>query len=157
MKLAATSAAAPWIVTVAPAHGGQVAAGGSAVPVTLPSTLASPVSSSSETSAPSAGASRASKARQDFEALVLQVMLGSMMPEGSSKLFGAGPAGQIWQSMLSEQMARQIAASGRLRLLGDRPDATAGAASAAGIASSRTPSEPAGWRTRIEVETADEP
>ncbi len=157
MKLAAASAAAPWIVTVATAVGGRAAAGGFAASVTRPSIRASPASASSETSAPTPGASRASKARQDFEAFVLQAMLGAMMPEGSSKLFGTGPAGKIWQSMLSEQMAGQIAASGRLRLLGDRLDATAGAASAAGIASPGTPSATAGWRTRIEMETADEP
>ncbi|MGE0627035.1 MAG: rod-binding protein [Hyphomicrobiaceae bacterium] len=57
------------------------------------------------------------KANQEFEAAALQVMLAPMFSRKDSKLFGEGVAGKYWQSMLSEQIARQIATSGRLHLM----------------------------------------
>ena len=67
------------------------------------------------------------RTRQDFEAFFLQIMLGAMMPEEDDKMFGSGSEGKIWRSMLSEQLARQITDSGRLRILPDRAFPAAGA------------------------------
>jgi hypothetical protein len=64
-------------------------------------------------------AKNASKARRSFEAFALQVFIGSMLPKENTQLFGTGSAGKLWQSLLAEKLADQIAASGRLKLLPD--------------------------------------
>jgi hypothetical protein len=57
------------------------------------------------------------RAEQDLEAAVLKALLGPMLVSENGGLFGAGAAGKQWQSMMAEQIAEQIAASGRLSLL----------------------------------------
>ncbi len=47
-----------------------------------------------------------------FEAVLLQNMVESMMPEDSQAMFGSGTAGSIWKSMLAEKVAAEIAHSG---------------------------------------------
>lgn len=49
-----------------------------------------------------------------FEALLLQNMIESMMPEDSEAVFGSGTAGKVWKSMLAEKVAEQIARTGSL-------------------------------------------
>ena len=39
-----------------------------------------------------------------------------MLPKDAGSVFGEGTAGDVWRSMLSEQIARQIAKSGALGL-----------------------------------------
>lgn len=56
-------------------------------------------------------------AKQQFEAFFLQSMLGHMMPDERNAMFGTGSAGRMWRSLLVEQIAAQIAQSGRLELL----------------------------------------
>ncbi|MFN3744291.1 MAG: hypothetical protein ACK4TL_06265 [Hyphomicrobiaceae bacterium] len=70
-------------------------------------------------------ARNASKARRSFEAFALQVFIGSMLPKENTQLFGTGSAGKLWQSLLAEKLADQIAASGRLKLLPDEAVAPA--------------------------------
>jgi hypothetical protein len=48
------------------------------------------------------------KAYQGFEALLLQNMVATMLPQ-SSDLFGEGSAGAIWRSMLAEVLAADLA------------------------------------------------
>lgn len=62
---------------------------------------------------------RVDRTRQEFEAFVLQSMLGAMVPKETAKLFGTGPAGRMWTSLLVEKMAAEISAGGRLRLISD--------------------------------------
>lgn len=50
----------------------------------------------------------------EFEALLLQNMVESMMPEDAKAVFGSGTAGKIWKSMLAEKIAVEIARSGTL-------------------------------------------
>jgi peptidoglycan hydrolase FlgJ len=64
-------------------------------------------------------AKNANKARKSFEAFALQVFIGSMLPKENAQLFGTGSAGKLWQSLLAEKLADQIASSGRLKLLPD--------------------------------------
>jgi Rod binding domain-containing protein len=59
----------------------------------------------------SAGTDRA-KAMQDFEAVVLQSFISSMLPENAENVYGEGTAGSVWKSMLSEQISKQMAKSG---------------------------------------------
>lgn len=66
-------------------------------------------------------AKNAGKARKSFEAFALQVFISSMLPKESEKLFGTGSAGKLWQSLMAEKLADQIASSGRLKLLPDEP------------------------------------
>jgi Rod binding domain-containing protein len=48
---------------------------------------------------------------KEFEAFFLQTAIESMLPKDSQALFGTGPAGNIWKSMLAEQIARELAQS----------------------------------------------
>lgn len=72
-------------------------------------------------------AKNAGKARKSFEAFALQVFISSMLPKESEKLFGTGSAGKLWQSLMAEKLADQIASSGRLKLLPDEPSTAAAA------------------------------
>lgn len=59
--------------------------------------------------APAAG--RGASAYKGLEELVLQRLVETMLPKEASGVFGAGTAGDIWRSMLAEQLARQISKS----------------------------------------------
>lgn len=59
-----------------------------------------------------AGLRKNAKAYQDFEAFMLQSFVENMFTSDSSKVFGKGQAGKIWQSMMSEAIAKEMAASG---------------------------------------------
>lgn len=48
------------------------------------------------------------KAYKGLEQLVLKNLLESMLPKESGALFGVGTAGDIWRSMLADQLAKQI-------------------------------------------------
>jgi peptidoglycan hydrolase FlgJ len=64
--------------------------------------------------APVAAPSRAQKAETKLESVVLSEFIGEMLPKDTPSAFGQGYAGDMWRSMLAEQIANQIAASGRL-------------------------------------------
>ena len=66
--------------------------------------------------APPAVASRADKARVQFEATLLNSFVSEMMPNEDSSVYGGGYAGDMWRSLLSEKVADQIAKSGALHL-----------------------------------------
>lgn len=61
------------------------------------------------------GSSVAGKAKspgEDFEAMILSQFVETMLPDNAETVFGKGSAGEIWKSMLAEQVANQLAASG---------------------------------------------
>lgn len=58
----------------------------------------------------------ASRVKVEFEAMMLNSFVGEMLPKDASAVFGEGAAGDIWRSMLSEQVSRQLAKSGALGL-----------------------------------------
>ncbi|MFA6031949.1 MAG: rod-binding protein [Myxococcota bacterium] len=58
--------------------------------------------------------SKTNKTLQQFEAQVISTFIEQMMPEATSNNFGDGMAGGVWRSMLSEQIAGEIAKSGGL-------------------------------------------
>lgn len=64
----------------------------------------------------SAVSSKNAKTMQQFEAQVIQTFIEQMMPEATANNFGSGTAGGVWRSMLSEQIANQIAKAGGLGL-----------------------------------------
>ncbi|MCM5552043.1 rod-binding protein [Pleomorphomonas sp. NRK KF1] len=55
---------------------------------------------------------RQAKALESFEAMVLSTFIGSMLPEGAESVYGSGTAGDVWKSMLSDQLGRQMARAG---------------------------------------------
>jgi len=57
----------------------------------------------------------AARVKVEFEAMMLNSFVGEMLPKDAS-VFGGGAAGDMWRSMLSEQVSRQIAKSGALGL-----------------------------------------
>jgi flagellar protein FlgJ len=48
------------------------------------------------------------KAFKGLEQLVLQNLVATMLPKDSSSIFGHGTAGDIWRSMLADQLAGEI-------------------------------------------------
>lgn len=66
--------------------------------------------------APNAAQAKSAKTMQQFEAQVISTFIEQMMPEASANNFGSGTAGGVWRSMLSEQIANQIAKAGGLGL-----------------------------------------
>ena len=53
---------------------------------------------------------------EKFEAMMLHQFLEEMMPRDSENFYGKGTAGEIWRSMLAEQVGGQIAKSHQLEL-----------------------------------------
>jgi Rod binding domain-containing protein len=71
----------------------------------------------------------ASAVYRKFEGFVLQVLVETMLPSGSTA-FGKGTAGTVWRSMMAEQLGNQLAASGGIgiaRLLAASHPAEGGA------------------------------
>lgn len=89
----------------------RIAAGahadGSGFRSAIDDTLTSSVRASESAAGP-AGKSPAEK----FEALVLHQFVETMLPDDAGDVFGKGATGEIWKSMLAEQVANQMAASG---------------------------------------------
>lgn len=52
------------------------------------------------------------EAFRNFEAMALTSFVETMLPQNASSVFGSGTAGQIWKSMLAEQIGQQIARAG---------------------------------------------
>ena len=55
---------------------------------------------------------KAEKTKIEFEASILKSFVDEIMPKNETDVYGEGTAGDIWKSMLSDQIARQIAKSG---------------------------------------------
>ena len=49
---------------------------------------------------------------QEFESFALRSFVESMLPSEASNFFGSGTAGNIWRSMMAEQIGEQIARAG---------------------------------------------
>jgi Rod binding domain-containing protein len=54
---------------------------------------------------------KANKVKTQFEAVMLNSFVSQMMPKDSESVFGQGLAGDMWKSMLADQVSRQIAKS----------------------------------------------
>jgi Rod binding domain-containing protein len=65
----------------------------------------------------------ARKAEIGLESMLLKSMIDEMLPREASDVYGSGVAGDVWKSMLSDQIAEQIAKSGALKI-GERLFAT---------------------------------
>lgn len=49
---------------------------------------------------------------REFEAMVLQTFIKSMLPEDATNTFGEGTAGDMWKGMMAEQLGRAVAEGG---------------------------------------------
>lgn len=49
---------------------------------------------------------------RNFEAMVLQNFVQSMMPKDAEEVYGEGTTGDYWKSMMAEQIAKEISAGG---------------------------------------------
>jgi flagellar protein FlgJ len=61
-----------------------------------------------------AASGKAAKAQVGFEAMLLNSFVKEMMPKDATATFGQGLAGDMWKSMMADQIANQIAKSGTL-------------------------------------------
>ena len=80
----------------------------------------SPVASAADarsrlTEAPG-GPDKLGQAKTQFEAMMLNSFVGELLPKDTGEVFGQGMAGDMWRSMLAEQVSMQIAKSGKLGL-----------------------------------------
>jgi peptidoglycan hydrolase FlgJ len=55
------------------------------------------------------------KAKTQFEAMMLNSFVSELLPKDTGEVFGQGMAGDMWRSMLAEQVSNQIAKSGKAR------------------------------------------
>ena len=62
------------------------------------------------------GPDKLGQAKTQFEAMMLNSFVGELLPKDASSVFGQGTAGDMWRSMLAEQVSLQIAKSGKLGL-----------------------------------------
>jgi peptidoglycan hydrolase FlgJ len=81
-----------------------------------PAPLASAVDARSRLTAASAGPDKLGQAKTQFQAMMLNSFVGELLPKDTGEVFGQGMAGDMWRSMLAEQVSMQIAKSGKLGL-----------------------------------------
>jgi flagellar protein FlgJ len=88
----------------------------------------------------------AARAKVEFETMLVNSFVGEMLPKDAGSVFGEGTAGDMWRSMLSEQISRQIARSGALglsrRLFATHPVLPKGASSRVGEAAAAAQMSP---------------
>ncbi len=78
------------------------------------------------------------KAYKGLDELVLQRLVEVMLPKEESGVFGGGTAGDVWRSMLAEQLAKQL---GKSVDLGLGKTAGAGPAASQAMAPPRAPAQ----------------
>lgn len=64
------------------------------------------------------------KAYGALEALVLQKLVETMLPKDSGAVFGGGTAGDVWRSMLAEELAKSLGKSVHLGIGGGHSPAS---------------------------------
>ena len=57
---------------------------------------------------------KAKQAQVQFEAVLLNSFVSEMLPKDTPEAYGQGLAGDMWRSMLADQVSRKIASSGVL-------------------------------------------
>jgi Rod binding domain-containing protein len=62
------------------------------------------------------GPDKLHQAKTQFEAMMLNSFVNELLPKDTAEVFGQGMAGDMWRSMLAEQVSTQIAKSGKLGL-----------------------------------------
>jgi peptidoglycan hydrolase FlgJ len=89
-------------------------AAGAATAVTSP--VATAADARSRLTEALGGSDKLGQAKTQFEAMMLNSFVGEVLPKDAGEVFGQGMAGDMWRSMLAEQVSMQIAKSGKLGL-----------------------------------------
>jgi Rod binding domain-containing protein len=63
-------------------------------------------------------AGKADKAYQGFEAVALTSFVEEMLPKDAGAVFGTGTAGEVWKSMMAEQIGAEMARAGGVGIAG---------------------------------------
>ena len=109
---------------------------------TLAATAPAAASGPSAADAADADDQKTAKVKTEFESVMLNSFVSEMLPKDASTVFGQGLAGDMWKSMLADQVSRQIAKSGALgigkRLFATHPLAASDALEKAKRADSAT-------------------
>jgi Rod binding domain-containing protein len=63
---------------------------------------------------PQADPDKLGKTKTQFEAMMLSSFVNELLPKETGEVFGQGMAGDMWRSMLAEQVSMQMAKSGKL-------------------------------------------
>jgi flagellar protein FlgJ len=82
----------------------------------IPAPLANAADARSRLAEMASGPDKLNRVKTQFEAMMLSPLVGEMLPKDASNVFGSGTAGDMWRSMLAEQVSQQIAKSGKLGL-----------------------------------------
>jgi flagellar protein FlgJ len=90
----------------------RAAAAASSTPAPLPNAA----NARSRLAEASSGPDKLGKAKTQFEAMMLNSFVSEMLPKDTGEVFGQGTAGDMWRSMLADQVSTQIAKSGKLGL-----------------------------------------
>ena len=83
---------------------------------TVPPPLTNVADARSRLSELPSGPDKLGQAKTQFEAMMLNSFVSELLPKDASSVFGQGTAGDMWRSMLAEQVSLQIAKSGKLGL-----------------------------------------
>lgn len=81
-----------------------------------PSSLPGGADARSRLADAASGPEKLGKAKTQFEAMMLNSFVSELLPKDTGEVFGQGMAGDMWRSMLAEQVSTQIAKSGKLGL-----------------------------------------
>ena len=81
-----------------------------------PSSLTGGADARSRLADAAGGSDKTKQAKIQFEAMMLNSFVSELLPKNTSEVFGQGMAGDMWRSMLAEQVSTQIAKSGKLGL-----------------------------------------
>ena len=90
----------------------QAAAAANATPAPLPGGA----DARSRLAEAAGGPDKLGQAKTQFEAMMLNSFVSELLPKDTGEVFGQGMAGDMWRSMLAEQVSTQIAKSGKLGL-----------------------------------------
>ena len=82
----------------------------------IPAPLASAAGARSRLAEIPGGPDKLGQAKTQFEAMMMSSFVGELLPKDTSSVFGQGMAGDMWRSMLAEQVSLEIAKSGKLGL-----------------------------------------
>lgn len=85
---------------------------GNAAATAFASEIAAPRSDLSESTLEASRATRKADPLVKFEAMVLQSFVEAMLPEDAGSVYGTGMSGDMWKSMMAEQVAGVIAERG---------------------------------------------
>jgi peptidoglycan hydrolase FlgJ len=80
-------------------------------PNSIPAPLANAADARSRLAEIPGGPDKLGPAKTQFEAMMLNSFVGEILPKDASIVFGQGTAGDMWRSMLAEQVSLQIAKS----------------------------------------------